>query len=230
MYGYTRAKRLKGRGAVGILALLALALGGCAGSAIEDASPPPAQAVAVKRSARQCENEIGAKPEYESLRAKIDIESGGTDARLNRSHQVRPTGEETALLNALNVDLRECRRIALGEVPATRTAKLTQSHAATETLWAEAAAGRLSWDQFNRRRKAIADRERSLLSDPSDTVAAAPRTQDRFSLDQRDVRPEFRGAGHDQLYVRNPSISISGPTSPSGHCGVMSNSAYCASR
>jgi hypothetical protein len=228
MYQGSSRRRYGRRSAIALLAVLTL--GGCAGSAIETASAPPAGAVAaVNRSARQCEDDVGARSEYLPLRAKLHPEAAGHVARANPGNPRRPTPSETKLLDALNIDLRGCRSIALAEAPAARVGKLTESHMAVEKLWAEAVAGRLSWDQFNRQRKAIADRERAPLSDSADAVAAAPRTQDRFSLDHRDIRPGYRDTG--QLYVRNPTVSISGPTdSPNAYCGVMSSASYCGSR
>jgi hypothetical protein len=56
------------------------------------------------------------------------------------------------------------------------------------------------------------------LSDAPGTMAAAARAQDRFSLDQRDIRPEL-GPARQPLFG-TPSVSISGAAHPQLHTAM----------
>ena len=131
--------------------------------AVEEASTPQAP-VAVKLSARQCHGGTVGKPEYASLRAK---KPPGAELRIGApayTNPDRPTAAEMALLDALNTELRDCRTIALTETPPSRVAKLAELHAATEKIYADGAAGRLTWGQLNQRRSVIGRQAMALLT------------------------------------------------------------------
>ena len=211
------------------LALLAACLlGGCVTSGVEQAAAPsPEVAVAPKRSARECAREALGKPDYQPLHAKIPAGaelSSGAPALTNRDH---PTAAEKALLDALNAELHECRQIALTEAPPSRVAKLTELHAATEKLWTEAAAGRLTWGRFNQRRSMIGRQAQALLAVPA-PVATASRPRDMFALDNRYNGPSSFGSSLQP--GPRPTISIRSPAvSNRAYCDTMRHTAYCES-
>ena len=174
---------------------------------------------------------MASKPTTNRLRTKVYL---GTDDRGTGPHLAnrdRPTGPEIALLDTLNADLRDCRKIALTEAPPARVANLAELHTATEKLWIEGAAGRLTWGQFNQRRRTIDTQEQALLTAPAPALAT-PRKQDLFALDHRSDDPQLRLRGPRQPNP-GPSFSITsqnGAASSSGYCDRMANTAYCDPR
>lgn len=201
----------------GALALVGLCLlGGCVTSGTEPAST----SAPVKLTAMQCVDELAAKPEYEPLRGKTYLGSGDQPA----AGRDRPTAAETALLDAMNAELRACRQLALAEAPPARATKLAELHRAAEKLWSEAAAGRLTWDQFNQRRRTIVAQEQALLTAPAST-AAAPRKQDMFALDP--PRSD-EGGGWDAPRQKTRGRSFSPHATSRGYCNAANKpSAYC---
>lgn len=229
MSAFSSPQQARGRAAIGnALALLAACLlGGCVTTGVEEANTPPAQApVAAKVTAKQCVLETAGKPEYDLLRVKkppgAELRSGAPAL----TNPDRPTAAEMALLDALNTELRDCRTIAITETPPSRVAKLTELHAATEKLYADGAAGRLTWGQFNQRRSIIGRQVQALLTPPAVT---APPKQDLFALDNRNdanVRwRRSRQSGPGATFTIN-SMNPSG----SAYCGAMRHTAYCDPR
>jgi hypothetical protein len=232
MSAFSSPKQARCRASIGnALALLAACLlGGCVTTGVEVANTPPAGApVAAKVTAQQCVLETVGKPDYESLRAKIppgaELRSGAP-ALTNRD---RPTAAEMALLDALNAELRECRTIALAETPPSRLAKLTELHAATETLWTDGAAGRLTWGQFNQRRSIIGRQVQALLTAPAPAATASPK-QDLFALEHRSDDPQLRLRGRRQPGPGATFTIDSMNPSGSSYCGAMRHTAYCDPR
>ena len=206
-----------------MLALLGFGLlGGCVTAGTEQTNAPPPPSAAAKASARQCMDELAGKPDYEPLRSKTWL---GADYRsAPAASRGRPTGPEIALLEALNAELRECRQLALAEAPPARTAKLTELHRANESLWSEGVAGRLTWDQFNQRRRTLAAQEQALLTAAALPVAAS-RRQDMFALDP--PRSDEEG-GWDAPRPKERGRTVSPTAWSRGYCNATNKpSAYC---
>ena len=210
--------------------LAALLLGGCVTTGSEESSAPPAAQVAARRSAQQCAQEVVGKPDYAPLHAKVYFGTDDVGARPYLANRDRPAATETVLLDAMNGELRECRQLALSEAPSSRATKLAESHRAEDKLWSEAATGRLTWGQFNQRRRTIAAHAQALLTAPAPAVTAAPR-QDLFALDpprSDDAQMRWRGSREPRpgATITIDSMNQSGST----YCGAMRHTAYCDPR
>ena len=224
----TRAPHSAPVGAV-LPLLAAVLLGGCVTTGSEEGSAPQAAQVAAKRSAQQCAQEVAGKPDYAPLHAKVYFGIDDAGARPYLANRDRPAATETDLLDAMNGELRECRQLALSEAPSARATKLAESHRAADKLWSEAAAGRLTWGQFNQRRRTIAAQEHALLYAPAPALAAAPK-QDLFALDppRSDAQLRWRGAREPGpgATITIDSMNRSGST----YCSAMRHTAYCDPR
>lgn len=164
------------------------------------ATAPPAEMAHERRRAEaprdypSCIAAIAAKPEYQALWAKFQLEAGEPYPPAYLADRSYPSAGDIEALNALHADARDCRVFESATAgPAARQA-IAESQVAEDKLWAEALAGRVTWGRFNARRKANAERKAAAMKRA--VVAAQARPMVEASRPSAEaVRPPQPSAG-----------------------------------
>jgi hypothetical protein len=207
-----------------------LALSGC--KTTEPAGDAPVRSLAAEgpRDFRGCVDAIAGDPQYEPLRDKLYLGTGGEYHRSYLHNKAKPDDSDIELLKAVHGDVQNCRKIALAEtLPPNERQALAEFHAADDKIWADVLAGRLTWGKFNESRRIIAMRQQAKLNVASTGPKIEPLTPAKFDFNSIDygnkVLPQFsRSPGERGLRL------IDDFPSRKSYCDRMSNTAYCSAR
>ena len=222
--------RVDSRPRLGLAVACLLALAGCVTDQGPDARMQLAASTPTADMAR-CAGDTVAKPKYDALKGKLYLGSEAAYPAGFLANPRHPDKAEVALLTALQGDFQQCRTLNPPAVPAAQPLifrAFVEKREASDKLWAEAIAGRLTWGRLNDGlRSAALGRVRDI------TQTTARTGPDSWSYLGPQKPPENLGPdplGERERYGRRgPSMTIGDPTPPV-YCSNMAHTTYCSQR
>jgi len=181
-------------------AILAVWLSGC-GTAVpvepvqaqKVVVPAPAsapQTAQVAAAGESCTAQPYSRRHYARLAKRMYL-----DPDLNRSMPVqyltdesKPTRAEIADLYRLHAEVQACRKVLLDAASRVHPLILTaliESFAENDRIWAQAAAGKLTWGQFNEARERLALQATAKMTEVEGQIDSQVQTPAQFEAQQR---------------------------------------------
>jgi len=148
--------------------------------------------------------------------------------------QTRPTKAEVLDLYKAYGDVQNCRKIYLDGAAATPPfflATFVESYSASDRVWAEAVAGKLTWGKFNEARKAIAAETQSKLAEADVKIRGQLQGQHQFEMEQRQrVAEAMQQWSYQQQQLMQNQQAINALNGPRTiNCNYYGSTAHCTS-
>jgi hypothetical protein len=141
-----------------------------------------------------------------------------------------PTKQEVALLYEVYGELQDCRKIILegaAKMHPLYMLTLVEGYSASDKLWTDMTAGRLTWGTFNEGRKNIATQIQAKLILADGQVSAQLQNQHQFEVQQRQRAAEaFQQWSYQQQVIANQQRAINAMNQPRTiNCNYFGNTA-----
>ena len=183
-----------------ICAILAVWLSGCgtavpvepvqAEKAVVPAPAPAPQTAQMAAAGESCTGQPYSRRRYARLAKRMYL-----DPDLNRSMPVqyltddaKPTRAEIADLYRLHAEVQACRKVLLDAASKAHPLILTaliESFAENDRVWTQAAAGKLTWGQFNEARERLALQATAKMTEVEGQIDSQVHGRARFEAQQR---------------------------------------------
>jgi len=142
-----------------------------------------------RQTSKTCFDEIREKPQYAELKRKLYYADDSVNVPLQYlTNPARPSKKDLGDVFALHADIQGCRKVLVdGQAKIHPLIVTTQveGFTAADRIWTEFAAGKMSWGEFNTKRKDVAVDVQQRMVAASQRIDAQLTNNHRYEVEQR---------------------------------------------